>query len=1149
MAVPPGLRLEVAGFVDRVDGGLEIHDLVFRRLDDRRDRRQTDTDVVPTDTSRSRTVAGIRGLTAAEAAERRPVALRATVTYWDPAWGLLFVADKTGGIFVRQPAGTPSIAPGDIVDIAGVTAPGDFAPSVAEPKLTVVSRGAPVRPQTIPFDDLATGAEDSQWVELCGVVRSVTATWQNHVIADLVIGGRRVMATIPNVPIESTPYWLVDSRVRVEAVVGSLFNKQRQLTGLQLFVPSVLFVHVEDPPPPNPFASTPRGFDTLLRFETQRVGRRVHVRGVVTYDAGTSLFATDGRSAVELRGVNQSVHVGEEIDALGFPAVGETKPVLEDVNVRLTGRRVSLAPKHFSSGHMPTPEDHAQLVTLEARVLDYADPAIDRVLVLQRDNHLFTAQIAKGSSAWRPPRGGSRVAVTGIVIAEISGMSRANSSTFRLALRTPADLVVLQEAPWWTFTHTVAAISASVSLTLAACGWIFVLRRSVRTKTRIIRERLEREAALERRFGELVENAADLIGSCSLDGRFIALNRAGMNLLDCDAGCVEKRTIDEFVVPEHRPRVSKMIADVSRDGDATCEVDIPHRGGDRTTLELSARVLPGDADRPAFQVIGRDVTARSRLSLELGRAREAAEAASRAKSEFVANMSHEIRTPMNGIMGMTELLLATRLQDQQLQYVEMMRTSADALLRVINDILDFSKIEAGRLELDPVPFVIRDTLANGMAPVAFLAQQKGLELTCRVAPDVPHALIGDPTRLTQVLVNLMGNAVKFTECGEVHVDVSLAPNAEPPSGPDSTCRLEFSVIDTGIGVDPEKHARIFEAFTQADGSTTRRFGGTGLGLTISARLVRMMGGDIRLESAPGRGSTFRFTTTMTVAAAPLPDETASIHSLRGIRALVVDDNATNRRILQEALIHWRLQPATAHDAESALNRLEEARERGEAFHVALLDLHMPGLDGIALAERIRSSNRFGQPILMMLTSACSPGDLERCRRLGVEAYLTKPVGQPQLLAALRRALGAPATAVPTGVASEAPLRRLRILLAEDNPINQRVASALLRKQGHDVAIADDGQAALRMAKSGEFDVVFMDVQMPLLNGFEVASALRHWETTRDTRLPIIAMTGHAQAGDRERCLAAGMDDYLTKPVSGAALAAVIARSVTVRPAA
>ena len=552
-------------------------------------------------------------------------------------------------------------------------------------------------------------------------------------------------------------------------------------------------------------------------------------------------------------------------------------------------------------------------------------------------------------------------------------------------------------------------------------------------------------------------------------------------------------------------------------------------------LQLQQVDLEGAVDARTAELRG--------VNAELVGARDRAMEASRARSEFLTNMSHEILTPMNGIIGMTELVLDSDLTANQRDQLAVVRASAESLLAVLNDILDFSKIESHRLTLEASVFSLTDLVSNTLKPFVVRADQKGLELIGDVAADVPAAPVGDPHRLRQVVMNLVGNAIKFTERGHVAVAVSVEERSA------ETAFLHFTVTDTGVGVPREKQESIFEPFLQADGSTTRRFGGAGLGLTIARALAELMGGRLWVASEAGGGSTFHFTASFGIGELPQTDHPDTL--LLRLPVLIVDDNAVNRRILVESLTRWQMKPTAVEGGREALEALLAAAEEGNPFALVLLDANMPDLDGFDVAERIRQQQALAGATIMMLTSSGQYRDSVRCRELGVAAYVTKPITPSDLLQAIHGALARPgADLFTTPGHGPGRVRSLRVLLAEDNPVNQRVAVGLLGKRGHTVVVAKNGREAIDALEHESFDVVLMDMQMPEVGGFEATGAIRAREREKGGHVRIVAMTAHAMQGDREECLAAGMDEYLAKPAESRALFAVIendSSQVTVPP--
>ncbi|HET6142875.1 MAG TPA: response regulator [Candidatus Acidoferrales bacterium] len=724
-------------------------------------------------------------------------------------------------------------------------------------------------------------------------------------------------------------------------------------------------------------------------------------------------------------------------------------------------------------------------------------------------------------------------------------------------LKTMSALVMGAAIPVMHYTGMAAAsfvpsssvrqdLSHSISISflgVASIAIVTLIVLSIALVTSLVDRRFSLQGmqleSSEKRYRQIVESALDAFIGTDSNGTIKDWNTQAEAIFGWSHSEAVGQNIYQTIVPnrlqteEQRLAVELLAQDGASVVKKRLETSGLHRDGHEIPLELSISVIRDDGTK-RFGVFVRDITEQKRSEQELIAAKEAAEAGSRSKSEFLANMSHEIRTPLNGVIGMTELTLGTELTSAQRAYLEMVKLSADSLLGVINDILDFSKIEAGKIDLDSEDFNLRDSLEGTLKTLALRADEKGLELLCEIAPSVPEIVRGDSNRLRQVVINLLGNAIKFTSEGEVVLNVVV----EAEDGDDRI--LHFRISDSGIGIPIEKHEAIFQPFTQADSSTTRKYGGTGLGLTISKRLVGLMCGKIWLESEVGRGTKFHFTARLKASSNSMEMETiAQLAGLKGVKVLVVDDNRTNRRILNGMLERWEMNPTSVEHGEAALVQLISAQQEEIPYGLILTDMQMPKMDGFNLVERIRQRPELSTATIMMLNSAGHLGDAARCQELGVAAYLLKPIRQSELREAIARVLGAreQKNAIPlvTSLGKRGSGEQgtsLRVLLAEDNAVNQRLAVRLLEKRGHSVVVAANGREALEVLERDSFDLVLMDLQMPEMDGFKTTAVLREKEKIKNDGVHqhVVALTAHAMKGDRERCQVAGMDAYLAKPI-------------------
>jgi|GEM_PF-1997168 len=1089
-------------------------------------------------------VAQIRVLTPEQARLAIPVRLHGIVTTPSGWRNSFFFQDSTNAISVDPEEQGKTFKPGDLVDIEGVTDAGGFAPSIHALHVQVVGSAPLPKAPLVERSQLQGGSHDSQWISLIGLVRSaeITRMWDRDFLTLLLDTGEG-QATAQVLNYSGDPHLLIDSLIRVSGACGTIATDGRQFSGVRLFVPSLDSIQVQIPGNPDPFKSPRRSLDAIFSFGQDSIpNHRIVVRGTVTYQwPGRNLYVQDHGRGLQIFSTNRTVlNPGTEIEAAGFASAGPYLPVLENASVRVVGTSKAVLPRQSSAKNViltkntvaDSPDDGI-LIRLRGRLLEWSETESETVLLLRQDDVLFSARLRNTSGDGAPDKAqlGSVLELTGVC--ETLTDHAGSPNAFRLMLRSASDVTVISRPSWWNASHAMWVLAIMTLGIFIALAFVQFLRARIASQQIALRDSAKS-------FHATMANLPLLAVALDLEGRITFCNRPLLKLLGQDR-------LEDLIGLNWRWSFTERSDEAPAAGNGCSENYIRIENGERRLVAwFETEMLDATGHHTGTALIGEDISERRRAEAELQEAVLSARAANRAKGEFLANMSHEIRTPMNGVIGVTDLLMDTDLSQEQYRYAEILRTSGESLLHLIDDILDLSRIEAKKLELENIGFDLQSLIDDLARSVAIRAHEKGLELFCSANPDVPPYLLGDPARLRQILTNLADNAIKFTAAGEVSLRVSLIQDR------DTECLIRFSVRDSGIGIPADKLPVIFEKFTQADASSTRRYGGCGLGLAISKQLAEIMGGAIGVESVEGQGSEFWFTARLQKQCHVEHACTTMPSQLAGLRILIVDDNATSRETLTMSLAASGMRTICAASGAEALRALYTALDEQTPFRLCLIDKHMPGMDGETLARTIVADKKLAETRLVLMAALGEKTDAGLLQQIGFAASATKPIQHAELVGLLSNALKHEAQAMKQESSQPAPVRPQRdadlwnsfsqfsmpILVADDNITNQKIATGILRKLGLQADCVSDGAEALQILGVVPYSLVLMDLHMPEMDGLEATRRIRQAEAGNN-RVPIIAMTASAMESDRHDCMAAGMDDYVSKPIMPRALAEVL----------
>ena len=1087
-----------------------------------------------------RRVDHVRNLSQAEFSEIVAVLLNGVVTY--RGGSKLFLEDSTGAIEIVSDDFPPDLAPGQRIQVQGNAYLNGQYPAVRASQIIGIGESGLPRARVRSIEQLIVSHNDhGNRIEVSGYVGTGEETNGERSFSLGGDFGRINIILSPDFEGSPPPHGALIDAIGVAEFSPS--NKDR----VRLLVDRPSRLQIVEMPPENPFDIPAKDIEALISLNylppVPKPGKLV---GSVTWSHPEHPYfylqdATGGILVINPTGTVPSA--GQAVEVVGRPTMGDQRITIRATAIQETDQSTAIIPGPLEEGMLLESIDHRdRLIRTTGRLVSFSNPGKIEMFI-QSGTDLISADIENmWDVATERLKAGSVLELTGVLDFARDSIGRPSRAV--LHLQDGRSFKILSTPSWWTPVRTASLIGILVLLVGTGLIWVTTLQHRVKLQTSQISQQLDRELGLLERHRKLVDNAKDLIFSCDIFGRVTSWNKAGENLLGRPRDEIMGELFELLLANEDRESWMAALDSAASKGEPF-NLDVrllTDDGEDEIWLNISGHPAELRDQRTEIEAIARNVTEQRKVRETLLAAKEAAESATRAKSDFLANMSHEIRTPMNGVIGMSSILLDTELTQQQLDYVKTINSSAEGLLTIINDILDFSKIEAGKLLFESIDFDLREAVDGALGLLAERAAAKKLEIAAFIPHGITTALVGDAGRLRQVLLNLLSNGVKFTEKGEVTLKASVIEES------DADIRLRFEIADTGIGMSQDAVSRIFKPFEQADTSTTRRFGGTGLGLVISRQIVELMNGEIGVESTEGKGTTFWFTCRFEKQ----PPERARAPrvpvQLNGRRVLVVDDNTTNREILHHFVVSWGMLNGSASSGEQAIKLLSDAHESGRPYDAVLLDYQMPGMDGLQVAERIHSDGRFAYLKIILLTSMGQPDSAEKLRAQQIAYSLTKPVAHADLMACMQNVL-APSQAIIERKKESADdgspkFTGLHLLLAEDNVVNQKVATLQLRKLGISVETAGNGLEALAALERSTFDAVLMDCQMPEMDGYEATAAIRNHSDSRIRDTIVIAMTANAISGEKERCLETGMNDFVSKPVNMRTLSEAIERCLS-----